>query len=294
MTYKIDDLGTRMRARRNDNYKRDPENFNYCKTQELLSEKIMSSKSNAPIDRRTVINWENGNSTPNLQQLIQLCECLDCDADYLLGKSESPLKATNEISKYLGISEENIETIKRNKLIQEILNYFLSSGELKKMTEEINNISLISHISGDLLSHYSEQFKAKIRYSYMSSQTNTYALDERGKNFKQNLKREFPYKGKNIGTLRQYLQYNIDKDVFDQILALSEFDKNHNEKNLYSVFIDTIADFTFEPLMNIQINDFKIHNMSQAFLDSLIRFINSTVEKRRNLLKEVALLKARR
>mgnify|MGYP002508515370 CR=1 FL=1 len=87
MTYKIDDLGTRMRARRNDNYKRDPENFNYCKTQELLSEKIMSSKSNAPIDRRTVINWENGNSTPNLQQLIQLCECLDCDADYLLPES---------------------------------------------------------------------------------------------------------------------------------------------------------------------------------------------------------------
>lgn len=286
--YDIKGIGKKIQERRKNNNKQDPKKFDFCRTQQLLANKITSSNGEGTIDRRTLVNWENNKSTPNLLQFVELCECLDCDADYLLGKSDTPVKTISDISKFLGISEENVEAIKRNKHIQEMLDYFLSCGELKKIAEEIDNISLASHISGDILKAYSPLFKEKIREAYISSQKKAYSLDERQNNFKTELKKKFPYVGKNIGTLRQYLKDNIDKDEFAQILILSEYDNNNNEENLYNVFIDIIADFTFDSLMAIQINDFRMHNISQAFFDSLNRYIDSKVEKRGNLLKKAA------
>ena len=53
-------------------------------TQEELSEAI-------GITRQTISKWELDTPTPDLDYLCKLCDLFGCTADYLLGRSASPL-----------------------------------------------------------------------------------------------------------------------------------------------------------------------------------------------------------
>lgn len=54
------------------------ENNVHCKSQEALADALF-------LDRKTIISWENGANIPTLDNLVNLCNLLNCNIDYLLG-----------------------------------------------------------------------------------------------------------------------------------------------------------------------------------------------------------------
>ena len=61
--------------------------------------------------RKTYYNWENDKTTPNIEVLDMMCNILDCDYDFLMGKIDVPKKKTYDIKKLTGLSENAIQTL---------------------------------------------------------------------------------------------------------------------------------------------------------------------------------------
>ena len=63
------------------------------------------------VQRQAIINWEKekNNTLPAIENLVDLCEILDCSMDYLLGSVDSPeIEPISKASHYSGISAEII------------------------------------------------------------------------------------------------------------------------------------------------------------------------------------------
>ena len=59
----------------------------------------------------TVQSWEQGKSTPTAEVLANICELLECDADYLLGRIDERTHILDKMRKYTGLSAEAIERL---------------------------------------------------------------------------------------------------------------------------------------------------------------------------------------
>lgn len=57
----------------------------------------------------TVQSWEQGKSTPSAEVLANICELLDCDADYLLGRIDHRTHDIEDAHRYTGLSSEALE-----------------------------------------------------------------------------------------------------------------------------------------------------------------------------------------
>lgn len=64
------------------------------------------------VSRDTLSKWENGHSCPNIEQLLDLCNILECDPDYLLGRIEHTRNNMQIASDVTGLSEDAIKTIR--------------------------------------------------------------------------------------------------------------------------------------------------------------------------------------
>lgn len=59
----------------------------------------------------TIQAWEQGKSVPSAEALCNICDLLDCDADYLLGRMDERNHDIKEIREYTGLSEEAITVL---------------------------------------------------------------------------------------------------------------------------------------------------------------------------------------
>lgn len=59
----------------------------------------------------TVQSWEQGKTTPTAEVLGNICELLDCDADYLFGRIDERNHTLADIRDYTGLSVEAIEQL---------------------------------------------------------------------------------------------------------------------------------------------------------------------------------------
>lgn len=64
----------------------------------------------------TVSAWETGENTPTIETIIKLAKLYDCDAAYLIGEQETPVKAYTEYGKYTGLSDKAIEKLHNAKI----------------------------------------------------------------------------------------------------------------------------------------------------------------------------------
>ena len=60
---------------------------------------------------KTVSNWESGATRPKYEEFISLCDILECDADYLLCRQDTPRKATVDIMNETGLSEKSVSNL---------------------------------------------------------------------------------------------------------------------------------------------------------------------------------------
>lgn len=59
----------------------------------------------------TVRNWEQGWILPEMGTLFKICDTLDCDLDYLIGRLEYKKHDTKMISDYTGLSEDAVTAL---------------------------------------------------------------------------------------------------------------------------------------------------------------------------------------
>ncbi|MFD1403716.1 helix-turn-helix domain-containing protein [Robinsoniella peoriensis] len=64
----------------------------------------------------TIQSWEQGKSTPTAEALFNICELLDCDADYLIGRINQRTHGINDAHEYTGLSAPALEQLHKFKL----------------------------------------------------------------------------------------------------------------------------------------------------------------------------------
>ncbi len=73
-------------------------------TQELLAEWM-------GVSRETIKKWENGATSPSIENIRKLCAVLDCDYDYLFGDISTPYRVGFSLEEDTGLSPEACATI---------------------------------------------------------------------------------------------------------------------------------------------------------------------------------------
>lgn len=68
----------------------------------------------------TLRKWRGTTGNPTLKILVRICNLLDCDVDYLLGRIEEHTHEKKIISQETGLSEDSIDVLKRWKKIGDL------------------------------------------------------------------------------------------------------------------------------------------------------------------------------
>jgi len=99
MGYSCDLVGARIRKRR----------------KELKLSQVALAEA-LDVNVKTVKDWEKANgANPTLPKFVELCNVLNCHADYLFGLIDMPFRALTDINKFLGLSEKSVSTLLRYK-----------------------------------------------------------------------------------------------------------------------------------------------------------------------------------
>ena len=79
-----------------------------------ITQAYVAKKCN--VSRSTVIKWEKGESFPELNSMLKLCNLYDCELGYLLCETgyENGKRETTDICKATGLSQEAVETLVYN------------------------------------------------------------------------------------------------------------------------------------------------------------------------------------
>lgn len=83
-------------------------------TQEEFADKV-------GISRTTVVKYISPkyNNYPRVEEILKMCEVLDCDSDYLLGLQPHPRKETTDICSVTGLSPAAVTALKARKQDQD-------------------------------------------------------------------------------------------------------------------------------------------------------------------------------
>ena len=133
--YDTSNLSQKLRELRIARYYKDngdnDERYAFCKSQEKLAEKL-------GVERRTIMNWECGNSQPSLSLLCKLCDILDCNIDYFLGVTDiSEIESIKLAAHYSNISPEIISYGLEHSDFLDCLNYFMQPKFCSQLFNEV-------------------------------------------------------------------------------------------------------------------------------------------------------------
>lgn len=238
-----------------------------CLTQQQLADKIS-------VNRQAIINWEKADSKTILkvENLVSICEALDCSMDYLLGSVDTPeIEPISKASHYSGIKPEIIRECIENPDFLDCLNFFMhpnnssdifNSITLNTWRKFLTDMSL-GEISGDLkdilIKYYDEYISIT---PFESVNKKTY------RNFLQN---KLPREKITLKAEKNDSKIYIKKCV--TLLTYQEFftDKEFN----YSSFITYLVEHSFEPLTHNIMFEIQKNKLSNKFAELFIKYIQS-------------------
>lgn len=93
------------------------------------------------ITRQTLSNWEKGESSPTVGDLLNMCEIFHCDFGYLVGEYDCRTRESTDIQKLTGLSED---------AIKEIISWFHLYGS--ESTDLLSNLMVSDEFQDALMS----------------------------------------------------------------------------------------------------------------------------------------------
>ena len=238
----------------NDKYK----NYKKCRSQETFAEAINEK-------RQTINNWEKGHKFPSLDKFINLCNYLDCNADYLLGSVDTPVYEPVTISHYFSkIKSEIIKEGLENEHYLDFLNFFMLPENCQNIFNHVNNFAN-NMISIKLkLDELEESFKKELIDSFKEYRA-TYTLNGFGKeSFKEFLSKKFPYKDVINNDETRLKDYFIPKIYYEKF-------KNKSNAEIYDLFLDYLTNF-YEILSDNLYFEIQKSEFSKLFIDLVTEY----------------------
>lgn len=307
--YDIKNFAENLKKLRKQRHKENPELFNYCKTHETFAQVISSEKTGQeddkektaeqrndekekvnPVDRRTVLNWEHGKSYPSLKQLVEICSVLDCEISDLVSNDENePISQnTRAVSEFLGLDGSTTRRIKDTPELQRALNFFLNSKKLPDVMRSINDEIYMRLLNEDILNAYSSNFQSTLKQTYAQFRNETFPLEQNVEKFQERLTRRISY-ARIKDYLQDYLDENLNDDRLTQIkLALEENNKSGTNEEIYQVFIEQTADFSYDLLKHLDERTLILDRILQSIGTILDVHMQQEVKRHQELLRATA------
>lgn len=255
-------------------YKKNKENINTiykkyacCRTKETLADEL-------EIDRRTLGSWERGKTLPSLENLISLCNLLDCNIEYFLGADEIPyIDTVAKASHFTGISPEIIKHSTDNSNYLDCLNYFMLPKNCATLFNQVTLSNLKNFGIIEKLSDINEPLMGIISNSYEEYYSFT-AINEMGiDKYKEYIIKNIP-KELVIFSSSKNNEFFINVKECLSSKMYKEFLSKTNSKTKYIDFIDYIAQYTFEPLQNTMFLELQRKKIAETFITLLNNYLS--------------------
>jgi transcriptional regulator with XRE-family HTH domain len=106
-------------------------------TQDQLAKKLQVSRS-------TISSWETGRSYPDLEMVIEICDCFNVSLDFLLREDEKMVRKLN-----FGIKQKKMLIVLVTILLVLLINTFISATPFNANLNslEISNVNMIRDLS---------------------------------------------------------------------------------------------------------------------------------------------------
>lgn len=124
----------------------------------------------------TLRKWRQPRSNPTLELLVRICDILECDVDFLLGRIEEHTHTNKYIHEKTGLSEDAINRLRQLKDLQSLFPETQSSKDKFKVI----NLILSDQKKENELSSLLEYLVSFCRFSISPDVNPTYTVDKNG------------------------------------------------------------------------------------------------------------------
>lgn len=229
--------------------------------------------------------------TVSVTNLIAVSLALGVSINYLLGIDSCETPENTNINRATGLTNQAIETIKRNDTLQENLNLILLSPKIEKICDEIEKLYLAQRVSGDILNAYSKELFGILEKAYTKFFSNTFALDRSEEKYREYLSRELSCEEMKLSSgsnsIMDYLKSNLSADRLTQIqLQLEKYD-TYNEKDIYHIFIYMTADYTYTIFEEKIIRETLINRITQSITSLIEELIQAKIQTKHEILRNI-------
>lgn len=235
-------------------------------TQQSLADKL-------GVRRQTIINWEKkkDNDIPSIENLVDLCETLDCSMDYLLGSVDTPeIEPISKASHYSGISAEIIRYGLENPEFLDCLNFFMHPDNSSKLFNSITLNAWKKHYIDSSIENINGELRELLIKYYDEYISITPFAQINKKTYRAFLESKLPEK--KLSTSTSKTETGIKIKMCFSLITYQNF-YNGKEFN-YSAFITYLIENTFEPLSHRIMIELQKMKLSTAFAELFIRYIN--------------------
>ena len=227
-------------------------------TQQSLADKLGTQ-------RQAIINWENesNNTLPSLENLVNLCETLDCSLDYLLGSVDIlEIEPISKASHYSGISAEIIRYGIENPNFLDCLNFFMHPNNCGELFNCLTLDAWKTFWIESSMKDINEELK-ELLIKYYNEYISITPFEEVNKQtYKDFLESKFE---------ETKLSFSVCKTTANvKIKGYSENIINQNFYNVkkfsYPTFINYLVEHTFEPLSHRTIIELQKMKLAKFFV----------------------------
>ena len=242
----------------------DYKKYECCKNQEELALQL-------GVERRSVGRWERGKSCPTIENLISICELLDCSMDYLLGCSGDlpEIDPIVKASHYSGISAEIIRYGIENPDYLDCLNFFMQPENCKAIFNHVTLSAWKSYWIDSALVKIKSPFKEQLIEIFNEYNATTPFNEINKKSYEKFLRAKFPKNKKLLMTQKTEKGIKI-KGCFDTIDYSSFF---QNSEFDYDSFIKYLTENTFEPLSYNAMIEIQKSKLGNLFCDLFTQYL---------------------
>ena len=248
-------------------------------TQSKLAEEIYRATDTG---RTAVTNWENTKcqTLPDLQTLMDICNVLECDLDYLVGGSKIESQDFQTMSDALHISKESINTLTDNSDYGSFLDNIINNKVFEEVLKRAHQLALNKILNDVITTSFSPDFQKRIKDLFNKYYFSVFPFDMSQENFCKYIKNSIPY-SEEFNPLK-FIEGNFLEDgkMFiynsnDEFLSLCKSQQ-------YEIIISSIADISYDYFISQNVVE-----LSKQKLDIMLSdLLQDAINKEANDIKE--------
>ncbi len=238
-----------------------------CKTQETLADKL-------DLERRTIGSWERGATSPSLENLISLCNLLDCNIEYFLGADELPyIDTIAKASHFTGIDPKIIEYASKDPDYLDCLNFFMLPENCSEMFNKITLSTWKKYWINQKLSDINSPLIDIVKNAFKDFYSFTPFEEISIEKYTEYLIKYLPIEQINFKSESEKgFLVNI-KEVFS-FLRYKDCIKHISSDNQYGDFINYLAQLTYKPLTNEEFIEIQKQKVAKKFIEIISLYLS--------------------